>query len=88
MTFFTFQQGFTQDYTSIGAAGVIMLLFLALQRRFIEGISASGLGGGNGDPALVGHAGALCARIARRAPTRVGQTTTFSACILAMVSAS
>jgi raffinose/stachyose/melibiose transport system permease protein len=49
-TFFTFQQGFTQDYTLIGAAGVIMmlpmlLLFLALQRRFIEGVSASGLGG-------------------------------------------
>jgi len=49
-TFFTFQQGFTQDYTLIGAAGVIMvlpmlLLFLALQRRFIEGVSSSGLGG-------------------------------------------
>jgi raffinose/stachyose/melibiose transport system permease protein len=49
-TFFTFQQGFTQDYTLIGAAGVIMvlpmlLLFLVLQRRFIEGVSASGLGG-------------------------------------------
>jgi raffinose/stachyose/melibiose transport system permease protein len=49
-TFFTFQQGFTKDYTLIGAAGVIMvlpmlLLFLALQRRFIEGVSSSGLGG-------------------------------------------
>jgi raffinose/stachyose/melibiose transport system permease protein len=49
-TFFTFQEGFTQDFTLIGAAGVIMvlpmlILFLALQRRFIEGISASGLGG-------------------------------------------
>ena len=49
-SFFTFQQGFTQDYTLIGAAGVIMmlpmlLLFLALQRRFIEGVSSSGLGG-------------------------------------------
>jgi raffinose/stachyose/melibiose transport system permease protein len=49
-TFFTFQQGFTQDYTLIGAAGMIMvlpmlLLFLALQRRFIEGVSSSGLGG-------------------------------------------
>jgi raffinose/stachyose/melibiose transport system permease protein len=49
-TFFTFRQGFTQDYTLIGAAGMIMVLpmlviFLALQRRFIEGVSASGLGG-------------------------------------------
>jgi raffinose/stachyose/melibiose transport system permease protein len=49
-TFFTFQEGYTQDYTLIGAAGVIMVLpmlvlFLALQRRFIEGVSASGLGG-------------------------------------------
>ena len=49
-TFFTFQQGFTQDYTLIGAAGMIMvlpmlLLFLALQRRFIEDVSSSGLGG-------------------------------------------
>lgn len=49
-TFFTFQEGFTQDFTLIGAAGVIMVLpmlvlFLALQRRFIEGIAASGLGG-------------------------------------------
>lgn len=49
-TFFHFQQGFSQDYTLIGAAGVIMvlpmlLLFIALQRRFIEGVSSSGLGG-------------------------------------------
>jgi raffinose/stachyose/melibiose transport system permease protein len=49
-TFFSFQQGFSQDYTLIGAAGVIMVLpmlvlFLALQRRFIEGVSSSGLGG-------------------------------------------
>lgn len=48
-TFFSFQQGFSQDYTLIGAAGVIMVLpmlalFLALQRRFIEGVSSSGLG--------------------------------------------
>jgi len=48
--FFSFQQGFSQDYTLFGAAGVIMvlpmlLLFLALQRRFIEGVSTSGLGG-------------------------------------------
>lgn len=49
-TFFTFQQGFTQDYPLINAAGIIMIapmlaLFLILQRRFIEGLSASGLGG-------------------------------------------
>jgi len=48
--FFTFQQGYTQDYTLVGAAGVIMalpmlLLFLALQRRFIEGVSSTGFGG-------------------------------------------
>lgn len=45
---FSFQQGFTQDYTLVSAAGLIMLLpmvvlFLGLQRRFIEGISSSGL---------------------------------------------
>jgi raffinose/stachyose/melibiose transport system permease protein len=49
-TFFSFQQGYTQDYTLIGAAGLIMvlpmlLLFLALQRRFIEGVSSAGLAG-------------------------------------------
>lgn len=49
-TFFSFQQGFSQDYTLIGAAGVIMalpmvVLFLLLQRRFIEGVSSSGLSG-------------------------------------------
>lgn len=48
--FFHFQQGFSQDFTLVGAAGVLMvlpmlLLFLALQRRFIEGVSSSGLGG-------------------------------------------
>ncbi|GAA4431694.1 carbohydrate ABC transporter permease [Georgenia halophila] len=47
---FQFRQGFTQDYTLIAAAGVIMaapmiLAFLALQRRFLEGITSSGLGG-------------------------------------------
>ncbi|MFD1719638.1 carbohydrate ABC transporter permease [Georgenia deserti] len=47
---FNFRQGFTQDYTMIAAAGVIMaapmlLAFLLLQRRFIEGITSSGLGG-------------------------------------------
>lgn len=49
-TFFSFQQGFSQDYTLVSAAGVIMIapmliLFLALQRRFIDGLSSSGLGG-------------------------------------------
>lgn len=47
-TFFAFQQGFTQNYTLICAAGVIMLvpmllLFLALQRRFVSGLVSSGL---------------------------------------------
>jgi raffinose/stachyose/melibiose transport system permease protein len=49
-TFFSFQQGFTQNFTLISAAGIIMIapmliLFLALQRRFIDGLSSSGLGG-------------------------------------------
>lgn len=49
-TFFAFQQGFTQNYPLITAAGVIMIapmliLFLLLQRRFIEGLHSSGLGG-------------------------------------------
>ncbi|MGO4649110.1 carbohydrate ABC transporter permease [Nocardia sp. 2YAB30] len=47
---FSFQRGFSQDYTLLSAAGLIMLLpmvvlFLCLQRRFIHGIAASGLGG-------------------------------------------
>jgi raffinose/stachyose/melibiose transport system permease protein len=49
-TFFSFQQGFSQNYTLVSAAGVIMIapmliLFLLLQRRFIDGLSSSGLGG-------------------------------------------
>jgi raffinose/stachyose/melibiose transport system permease protein len=49
-TFFSFQQGYTQDYTLIGAAGLIMVLpmlvlFLALQHRFIEGVSSAGIAG-------------------------------------------
>lgn len=48
--FFSFQQGYTQDYTLISAAGIIMLLpplvaFIALQRRFIEGYASSGMTG-------------------------------------------
>lgn len=50
LAFFTFQQGFTQNYNLISAAGFIMIapmliLFLLLQRRFIDGIAATGLGG-------------------------------------------
>jgi raffinose/stachyose/melibiose transport system permease protein len=49
-TFFTFQQGFTQNFTLISAAGFIMIapmliLFLLLQRRFIDGLASSGMGG-------------------------------------------
>lgn len=49
-TFFSFQQGFTQNFALISAAGIIMIapmliLFLVLQRRFIDGLSSSGLGG-------------------------------------------
>ena len=49
-TFFSFQQGFSQNFTLVSAAGVIMIapmliLFLVLQRRFIDGLSSSGLGG-------------------------------------------
>jgi raffinose/stachyose/melibiose transport system permease protein len=48
--FFAFQEGFSQNYPLIGAAGLMMLapmlvIFLALQRRFVEGITSSGLGG-------------------------------------------
>jgi raffinose/stachyose/melibiose transport system permease protein len=50
-TFFSFQQGFTQDYVLVSAAGLIMLLpmlvlFLVLRRRFTEGIAGTGIGGG------------------------------------------
>lgn len=49
LTFFAFQQGYTQNYSLITAAGVIMmapmvLLFLLLQRKFVDGITAAGLG--------------------------------------------
>lgn len=48
--FFSFQQGYTQDYTLISAAGMIMVLpmliaFVMLQRRFIEGYASSGMTG-------------------------------------------
>ena len=47
---FAFQQGYTKDYTLISAAGMIMIapmliLFLVLQRRFVEGMASSGMGG-------------------------------------------
>jgi raffinose/stachyose/melibiose transport system permease protein len=49
-TFFSFQQGFNQNYPLISAAGFIMIapmliLFLLLQRRFISGLANSGMGG-------------------------------------------
>jgi raffinose/stachyose/melibiose transport system permease protein len=50
ITLYTFQQGFSQNFPLITAAGVIMIapmliLFLVLQRRFIDGLASSGLGG-------------------------------------------
>jgi raffinose/stachyose/melibiose transport system permease protein len=47
---FNFKQGFTQDYSLIAAAGVIMvapmiLAFLLMQRKFMDGLTSSGLGG-------------------------------------------
>jgi raffinose/stachyose/melibiose transport system permease protein len=47
---YSFQQGYSQNDSLISAAGIIMLLpmlglFLVLQRHFIAGISAGGLGG-------------------------------------------
>jgi raffinose/stachyose/melibiose transport system permease protein len=49
-SFFSFQQGYTQNYTLISAGGLIMVIpvliaFLLLQRRFIEGYTSSGLTG-------------------------------------------
>ncbi|HEY1617068.1 MAG TPA: carbohydrate ABC transporter permease, partial [Streptosporangiaceae bacterium] len=47
---YSFQQGYTQNYALISAAGVVMLLpmvafFLLLQRRFVAGLTSGGLGG-------------------------------------------
>ncbi|SDS93462.1 carbohydrate ABC transporter permease [Microlunatus soli] len=47
---FNFKQGFTLDYSLIAAAGVIMaapmvLAFLLMQRKFMDGLTSSGLGG-------------------------------------------
>jgi raffinose/stachyose/melibiose transport system permease protein len=49
-TFFSFQSGYTQNYTLTSAGGLIMIVpvliaFLFLQRRFIEGYSSSGMTG-------------------------------------------
>lgn len=49
-TFFSFHQGYTQNYALINAAGLIMMIpvliaFLVLQRRFIEGYTSSGMTG-------------------------------------------
>ncbi|WP_405795442.1 carbohydrate ABC transporter permease [Streptomyces sp. NBC_01506] len=47
---FSFQSGYTQDYTLISAGGMIMVIpvliaFLLLQRRFIDGYTSSGMTG-------------------------------------------
>jgi raffinose/stachyose/melibiose transport system permease protein len=49
-TLFAFQQGYSADYPLLSAAGLIMLvpmiiLFLVLQRRFVDGMTSAGLGG-------------------------------------------
>jgi raffinose/stachyose/melibiose transport system permease protein len=48
--FFSFQSGYTRDYTLVSAGGLIMVIpvlvaFLLLQRRFIEGYASSGMTG-------------------------------------------
>ncbi|MFE4670510.1 carbohydrate ABC transporter permease [Streptomyces sp. NPDC056734] len=48
--FFAFKSGYTQDYTLISAGGLIMVIpvliaFILLQRRFIEGYTSSGMTG-------------------------------------------
>jgi raffinose/stachyose/melibiose transport system permease protein len=48
--FFSFKSGYTQDYTLISAGGLIMVIpvliaFLLLQRRFIDGYTSSGMTG-------------------------------------------
>lgn len=49
-TFFSFQQGFTRDWGLTSAGGIIvalpiMALFLAMQQRFIDGLTRGGLKG-------------------------------------------
>lgn len=48
LTFFSFQTGYSQNPVLIAAAGVIMLLpmlllFIGLQRRFVDGIASTGM---------------------------------------------
>ncbi len=48
--FFSFKSGYTQDYTLVSAGGLIMVIpvliaFLLLQRRFVEGYTSSGMTG-------------------------------------------
>jgi raffinose/stachyose/melibiose transport system permease protein len=50
LAFFSFEQGYSRNYTLISAAGVtlaapMLVLFIVLQRRFIAGLSSSGLKG-------------------------------------------
>ena len=45
---YSFQQGFTVNYALVSAAGIIMILpvlvlFLVLQRRFVEGYASTGM---------------------------------------------
>jgi len=49
-SFYNFKSGYTQDYTLVSAGGLIMVIpvliaFLLLQRRFIDGYSSSGMTG-------------------------------------------
>lgn len=48
ISLYSFQQGFTVNYALVSAAGIIMilpvlLLFLVLQRRFVEGYASTGM---------------------------------------------
>ncbi|QBR90399.1 carbohydrate ABC transporter permease [Microbacterium sp. dk485] len=48
LSLYSFQQGFTTDWSLVSAAGIIMalpvvILFLLMQRKFIEGYAAGGL---------------------------------------------
>ena len=48
--FYSFRSGYTTDYTLISAGGLIMVIpvliaFLLLQRRFVEGYTSSGMAG-------------------------------------------
>ncbi|MEU3017012.1 carbohydrate ABC transporter permease [Nocardiopsis sp. NPDC007018] len=48
ISLYSFQQGFTVNYALVSAAGIIMvmpvlLLFLLLQRRFVEGYASTGM---------------------------------------------